>query len=173
MPKIMPCLWFEDGCEEAINFYVDTFNAAPNKPAESRIVEIKRYPEHFPEAPWPATMGGKVITAVYELAGQRFMALDGGPGVFAKNGPVSFVIECETQEEVDHYWDRLKEGGDPKIQQCGWLADKYGFAWQVTPKVLGKMLADPDKAKADRVMKAMLKMKKIDVAGLERAYRGS
>jgi predicted 3-demethylubiquinone-9 3-methyltransferase (glyoxalase superfamily) len=172
MQKITPCLWFEDKCEEAINFYVDTFNSAPNKQAESKITHIQRYPDHFPGAPWPENMGGKIITAIFELAGQRFMALDGGPGVFPKQGPVSLLIDCDTQEEIDHYWNKLSEGGEPKAQQCGWLADKYGFAWQVNPKVLGEMLTDPDKAKADRAMKAMLEMKKLDIAGLEKAFNG-
>jgi predicted 3-demethylubiquinone-9 3-methyltransferase (glyoxalase superfamily) len=115
---------------------------------------------------------GKVITAIFELAGQRFMALDGGPGVFPKSGQVSLLIDCETQEEVDHYWSKLTEGGDPKAQQCGWLADKYGMTWQVSPKVLGQLLSDPDKDKAGRVMQAMLQMKKMDIAELQKAYNG-
>lgn len=169
MQKITPFLWFEKGAEEAINFYVSVFNSAPNRKGDSKIISIQRYPERFPEAPWPEGMEGKVLTAVFELAGQQFMALDGGPGVFPKGGAISLLIECDTQDEVDHYWKNLSEDGDPKLQQCGWLGDKYGFAWQVTPKRLGELLSDPDKAKADRVMKAMLEMKKINIAALEKA----
>lgn len=172
MQKIIPCLWYEDKCEEAINFYVDIFNSAPGKTSESKVTYIQRYPEGIPNPPWGEHMNGKIITAIFELHGQRFMALDGGPGIFAKNGPVSFLVECDTQGEVDYYWERLIEGGDTKAQQCGWLADKYGFAWQVNPRRLGELLADPDKKKSDRVMQAMLKMKKLDIAELERAYQG-
>jgi predicted 3-demethylubiquinone-9 3-methyltransferase (glyoxalase superfamily) len=170
--QITPCLWFEKDCEEGINFYVSTFNTSPVKKGESKIISIHRYPEGIPDAPWPKEVEGKVITAIFELNGQRFMALDGGSGVFSKSGVVSFVIDCDTQEEVDHFWDKLKEGGDPNAQQCGWLADKYGFAWQVTPKRLGELLSDPDKAKSNRVMQAMLGMKKIDIKALEQAAQG-
>jgi predicted 3-demethylubiquinone-9 3-methyltransferase (glyoxalase superfamily) len=172
MQKIVPCLWFEDRCEEAINFYVEVFNSAPGKSAESKILQIQKYPEGIKDAPWPPGMSGKVITAIFELSGQRFMALDGGPGVFPKSGPMSLLIECDTQEEVDHYWNKLSEGGEPKAQQCGWLADKYGFAWQVNPKRLGELLSSPDKEKSNRAMQAMLQMKKLDIAELERAYEG-
>ncbi len=172
MQKITPFLWFEKDCEEALNFYVSVFNGAPRSHGNSKIVSIQKYPDNIPNPPWPKEVSGKVLTAVFELEGQQFMALDGGPGIFPKSGQVSFLIECETQEEVDHYWEKLTEGGDPKIQQCGWLADKYGITWQVNPKRLGELLSDPDKEKSGRVMQAMLGMKKIDVAGLEKAYRG-
>jgi predicted 3-demethylubiquinone-9 3-methyltransferase (glyoxalase superfamily) len=309
MQKIIPCLWFEDKCEEAINFYIDTFNGVLGKD-DSRVVQIQRYPSDIPNPPWGPGMEGKVITAIYELAGQRFMALDGGPlfkfnptmsfmvncetpeevdafwaklseggsvmmplqeypfskkygwtsdkyGVswqisvgtakekitpafmfvgknfgkceeainfyasviknskvdeihryepgeaaeadtgkvkyssftlegqrfaamensfehkFDTSGAISLVIDCETQEEIDHLWENLTQGGDPKAQQCGWLADKYGFAWQITPRVLGEMLSDPDKEKSNRAMQAMLEMKKLDIAGLEKAYNGN
>lgn len=169
--KIIPSMWFEDKCEEAINFYVDVFKGAPNAKGESRVMEIQRYPEGIENPPWGDKMSGKVITAIFELAGQRFMALDGGPQ-FKPSGAISLLIECETQEEVDHYWDRLREGGDPNQQQCGWLADKYGFSWQVSPKVLGELLTDPDKTKANRAMEAMLQMKKLDIAELQKAFNG-
>ena len=165
-------MWFEKDCEEAINFYVSVFNSAPMKKIESRILHIQRYPEGIQDAPWPKDMSGKIITAIFELEGQRFMALDGGPGVFQKPGVVSFEIGCETQEEVDHFWNKLTEGGDSKAQQCGWLQDRYGFSWQVTPKILGQLLSDPDKAKANRVMQAMLQMKKIVIADLEKVAEG-
>jgi len=165
-------LWFEKDCEEAINFYVSAFHSAPGGKGRSRIVSIQKYPDNIPNPPWPKEVAGKVLTAVFELAGQRFMAIDGGPGVFPKSGQVSLIIDCESQEEVDHFWNKLSKDGDPKIQQCGWLADKYGFIWQVTPKILGEFLSDPDKEKSGRVMQAMLKMKKIVIAELEKAYTG-
>ncbi len=172
MQKITPSLWFEKDCEEGINFYVSVFNSSPAPKGESKVISIQRYPEGIPNPPWPKEVEGKVITAIFELAGMRFMALDGGPGIFPKSGPVSFTIDCDTQEEVDHFWNKLTEGGDPKSQQCGWLSDKYGFMWQVTPKILGELLSDPDKQKANRVMEAMLQMKKIVIKDLEDAYNG-
>ena len=161
MQKITPFLWFEDKAEEAVKFYVSLFR-------NSKIVSIKRYPEGPLHDPMKG-MEGKVLTAVFELEGQRFMALDGGP-FFQPSGAVSFYVECETQGEVDHYWSKLSEGGDPNAQQCGWLKDKYGFSWQIIPKALPELLNDPDKEKSARVMQAMLKMKKIDINGLKEAY---
>ncbi len=161
--KITPFLWFDKNAEEGMNFYTSVFK-------NSRIVSIKRYPEGPLEEPMKG-MEGKVLTAVCELEGQKFMALDGGPS-FKPSGAVSFYVECETQEEVDYYWDKLTEGGDPKAQQCGWLQDKYDFSWQIIPAALPRLLNDPDREKADRVMQAMLKMKKIDVEKLNRAYEG-
>ncbi len=160
--KITPFLWFDKQAEEAINFYVSIF---PN----SRVVSIKRYPEGPLEGPMKG-MEGKVLTAVFELQGQTFMALDGGP-FFKPTGAVSFYVECADQKEVDAYWNKLAEGGDPKAQQCGWLMDKYGFSWQTIPSALPRPLSDPDPIKSGRVMQAMLQMKKIDVAKLEEAYR--
>jgi len=160
MQKITPFLWFDQNCEEALNFYVSIFKNV-------KIVSIKRYPEGITEGPMKG-MDGKVLTAVFELEGQSFMALDGGP-VFKPTAAVSFYIEVDTQEEIDHYWNKLSEGGDPKMQQCGWVMDKYGFSWQVIPKVLPELLNDPDKEKADKALQAMLKMKKIDIAGLKQA----
>jgi predicted 3-demethylubiquinone-9 3-methyltransferase (glyoxalase superfamily) len=155
-------MWFEKDCEEAINFYVSIFK-------NSRIISLKRYPDQKIEGLPMAGMEGKVLTVIFELEGQRFMALDGGP-YFKPNGAISFYIECETQEEVDYYWEKLGEDGDPRAQQCGWLQDKYGFSWQVVPKILGELLGDTDKAKSDKVMEAMLKMKKIEIAPLQAAY---
>jgi len=170
MQKITPFLWFDKNCEEAMNFYVSVFNTAPDKKADSKIVSIKRYPEGPLEGPMKG-MEGKVLTAVFELGGQTFMALDGGP-YFKPTGAVSFYIECGTQAEVDHYWDKLSASGDPKSQQCGWLMDKFGFSWQVIPTALPTLLSDPDKAKSGRVMQAMLKMKKIVIADLQKAADG-
>jgi len=169
MQKITPFLWFEKNCEEAVNFYVSVFNQAPASKGNSRVVSIQKYPDNIPNPPWPKEVAGKVLTAVFELDGQRFMALDGGPGVFPKGGQISLLIECDTQEEVDHFWNKLTESGDAKMQQCGWVADKYGIIWQVNPKRLGELLSDPDKEKSGRVMQAMLKMKKIIIADLENA----
>jgi predicted 3-demethylubiquinone-9 3-methyltransferase (glyoxalase superfamily) len=169
---IVPSLWFENRCEEAVNFYVSIFADAPRKTGESRILHIQRYPVGIQNAPWPATMSGKVITAVFELNGQRFMALDGGP-TFKPTGALSFVVNCDTQREIDYYWERLSDGGDVKAQQCGWLADKFGFSWQIHPRPMEKLLTSSDKEKANRAMQAMLKMKKLDIAALERAYAGA
>ena len=169
--SIIPSLWFEDRCEEAVNFYVSVFANAPRKRGESRIVHIQRYPEGIPNPPWGPNMSGKVITAVFELNGQRFMALDGGPH-FKPTGAVSLLVNCDTQEEVDYFWDTLTRGGDVRAQQCGWLADKYGFSWQIHPKPMEKLLSSPDREKANRAMQAMLTMKKLDIAALEHAYAG-
>ena len=114
---------------------------------------------------------GSVMTVAFELDGQAFTALNGGP-IFKFNEAISFQINCDTQDEVDHYWEKLSAGGDPKAQQCGWLKDKFGVSWQVVPNVLEKMMGDPDAAKSQRVMEALLQMKKFDIARLERAYRG-
>ena len=161
--KITPFLWFDKNAEEAVIFYTSVFK-------NSNIVSIKRYPEGPLEEPMKG-MEGKVLTAVFELEGQRFMALDGGP-FFKPSSAISFYVECEKQEEVDYYWDKLTEGGDPKAQQCGWLQDKYGFSWQIIPTALPRLLNDPDQEKADRVMQAMLKMKRIDIKTLKQAYEG-
>jgi predicted 3-demethylubiquinone-9 3-methyltransferase (glyoxalase superfamily) len=161
MQKITPFLWFDKQAEEAMNFYVSILK-------NSKIVSVKRYPDGPLEGPMKG-MEGKVLTGVFELEGQRFMALDGGP-YFKPSGAVSFYVECETQEDVDYYWSKLSEGGDPKAQQCGWLQDKYGFSWQIIPKALPELLNDPDKEKSGRVMQAMLQMKKIDVERLRKAY---
>jgi predicted 3-demethylubiquinone-9 3-methyltransferase (glyoxalase superfamily) len=170
MQKITPFLWFDKQAEEAMNFYVSIFSGSPRKAAESKVVSIKRYPEGPLEEPMKG-MEGKVLTGVFELEGQRFMALDGGP-IFKANAAISFYIECEGQEEVDYFWGKLSEGGDEKAQQCGWLQDKYGFSWQVIPTALPKLLNDPDPVKSGRAMQAMLQMKKIDIAKLEQAYAG-
>ncbi len=168
MQKITPSLWYDTNCEEAINFYVDTFNANPAKKLESKIISIKRYPNEDLQGP-PPGMAGKVLTAIFELEGMRYLALDGGP-IFKPNEAISFMIECDTQEEIDHFWDTLGEGGDPNARQCGWLKDKFGFSWQVNAKILGELISDPDPIKADRVLKAMLQMKKLDIAKLQEAY---
>jgi predicted 3-demethylubiquinone-9 3-methyltransferase (glyoxalase superfamily) len=160
--KITPCLWFDDQAEDATAFYVSVF---PN----SRIGRVTRYGEAGRSV--HGKPPGSVLTVAFELGGQSFTALNGGP-VFKFNEAISFQVSCETQAEVDYYWDALSKGGDESAQQCGWLRDKFGVSWQVVPRVLVEMIADRDPQKAGRVMEAMLQMKKIDIAAIERAYRG-
>ena len=168
MNKIIPSLWFDTQCEEAMHYYVDTFNGAPHKKQASSIVSITRY-EKGMEAPGAEQMEGKVITGIFELAGQRFMALDGGP-VFAFNEAISFFVECEDQSEVDYFWKKLSAVSE--AEQCGWCKDKFGLSWQIVPRQLGELIGDPDPVKSKRVINAMLKMKKIIVADLEKAHAG-
>ena len=158
--RIVPCLWFADEAEQAAQFYTGIFR-------NSRITNVTRYGSAgFEVHGRPA---GTVMTVGFELDGQPYTALNGGP-VFTFNEAVSLQVMCDTQEEIDYYWEKLSEGGDPKAQQCGWLKDKYGLSWQVNPKGMEEMLAEPDSPGARRAMEAMLSMKKIDVAGLQRAY---
>jgi predicted 3-demethylubiquinone-9 3-methyltransferase (glyoxalase superfamily) len=160
--KITPCLWFDDQAEEAAKFYTAIFN-------NSKIVSMTRYGEAGHEV--HGRPAGTVMTVAFELDGHAFTALNGGP-MFKFNEAISFQVSCETQEELDYYWERLSEGGDREAQQCGWLKDKYGASWQVIPNVLLEMLTNPDSKKSQRVMKSMLQMKKIDIEELKRAYDG-
>jgi len=169
MNKIVPSLWFDTQCEEAMNYYVDTFNGAPYKKEASKIVSITRY-EKGMEAPGTEQMLGKVITGIFELAGQRYMALDGGP-TFNFTEAISFYVECADQKEVDYFWDKLSAVAE--AEQCGWCKDKFGLSWQIVPKQLGELMGDPDPAKSMRVVNAMLKMHKIIVADLQKAYDGA
>jgi predicted 3-demethylubiquinone-9 3-methyltransferase (glyoxalase superfamily) len=153
MPKITPCLWFDTEGEDAAKLYTSVF---PN----SRIVDVARYGEG---APRPA---GTVMTVTFELDGQRFVALNGGPE-FAFSEAVSFQVDCQTQDEVDTYWNALGDGGEEG--PCGWLKDRYGLSWQIVPARLSELLSDPDREKSRRVMQAMLSMKKIEIDALERA----
>jgi predicted 3-demethylubiquinone-9 3-methyltransferase (glyoxalase superfamily) len=159
--KITPSLWFENNCEEAINYYVSIFPS-------SKIVNLQYYPEGITEGP-AAGMDGKVLTGIFELAGQRFMALDGGP-MFKFNPAISFAVDCADQEEVDHYWEKLS--AVPEAEQCGWCQDKYGVSWQIVPSILGEYMSDPDPEKVARVMAAFMQMKKYDIAKLTAAYEG-
>lgn len=152
--KITPFLWFDGKAEAAANFYVSVFENA-------KINSVSRYGESSPGEP------GTVMTVSFELDGQEFIALNGGPE-YTFTPAVSFSIDCRTQAEVDHFWDRLTEGGKPI--QCGWLQDKFGLSWQVVPSVLPQLLQDDDDAKSDAVMQAMLKMVKLDIATLQEAY---
>ncbi len=158
--KITPCLWFDDQAEEAAKFYTAIFN-------NSKIVSMTRYGEAGHEI--HGRPAGTVMTVAFELDGHAFTALNGGP-MFKFNEAISFQVSCETQEELDYYWEKLSEGGDREAQQCGWLKDKYGASWQVIPNVLLEMLTNPDSKKSQRVMKSMLRMKKIDIEELKRAY---
>ena len=160
--KIAPCLWFDDQAEDAARFYTGIFKG-------SRILKTARYTEAGREV--HGRPPGSVMTVSFELQGQPFTALNGGP-IFKFTEAISFQVSCETQEEVDHYWNKLSAGGDAAAQQCGWLKDRYGVSWQVVPAVLPEMLMDPDPVKAGRVMEAMLPMKKLDIAALKRAYAG-
>ena len=160
--KIAPCLWFDNQAEDAANFYTGIFK-------DSKIVAVSRYGEAGQEI--HGQKPGTVMTVAFELEGQSFTALNGGP-VFKFNEAISLQITCESQEEVDHYWNKLTAGGDVNAQQCGWLKDRFGVSWQVVPKVLIEMLLDTDAGKSQRAMSAMLKMKKLDIAELKRAYEG-
>lgn len=161
MQKITPFLWFNDKAEEAAKYYVSLFK-------NSKIVTVTRYGEDGAKA--SGRPQGTVMTVVFQLDGQEFTALNGGP-TFTFSPAVSFLVNCETQEEVDRLWGRLSEGGKPV--QCGWLTDRYGLSWQIVPTILLKLLQDKDPRKSEKVMKAMLQMVKIDIQGLIRAYESA
>ncbi len=154
MQKITPFLWFDDQAEEAVNFYVSLFK-------NSKVLSMNRYGDAGPRTK------GTVMSATFQLEGQEFMALNGGPE-HKFNEAISLFVNCETQEEVDKLWNQLSEGGEEG--PCGWVKDKFGLWWQIIPTALGEMLGDPDPVKSQNVMKAMLQMKKIDIAGLKQAY---
>lgn len=156
MQKITPFLWFNDNAEEAMLFYTSIFK-------NSRIIAVSRYGD---AGPGPA---GSVMSATFELEGQQFMALNGGPN-FQFSPAISLFVNCETQAEVDELWDKLCAGGRP--ERCGWLVDKFGLSWQIIPTALGELLQDPDPMKSQRVMYAMLQMEKIDVEKLQQAFAG-
>ena len=156
MPKITPFLWFDGKAEEAMNFYISIFK-------NSKVGRVTRYGE---AGPGPE---GTVMSAMFQLEGQEFMALNGGPQ-FRFTPAISFFVNCETQQEVDELWEKLFEGG--KKDRCGWLKDKYGLSWQIVPSALGKMLGDKDPEKSKRDMEAMLQMDKIDIKRLQEAYEG-
>ncbi len=160
--KITPFLWFDHQAEEAARFYVSIFQ-------NSRIVKIARYSEAGKE--FHGKPPGSVMTVAFELDGQPFTALNGGP-LFKISEAISFQIDCHTQDEVNYFWDKLSEGGDPKAQQCGWLKDKFGVSWQVVPSILPELLSGPDPTKSQRAMTAMLQMKRLDIEALKRAHAG-
>ena len=160
MTGITPFLWFDSQAEEAANFYVSIFE-------DSAITSVSRYGEEGKEI--HGKPPGSAMVVNFRLRGQPYMALNGGPN-FKFSEAISFMVHCETQAEVDHFWARLGEGGEPG--QCGWLKDRYGVSWQIVPDALGELLQDKDRAAAGRAMNAMLKMGKIDIAALERAFAG-
>ena len=160
--KITPCLWFNGNAEEAANLYTSVFK-------NSKITNISRYTEAGKE--FHGHEAGQVLVVAFELDGHPFVGLNGGPQ-FKFSEAVSFQIDCADQAEVDHFWEKLGEGGDPEKRQCGWLADKFGVAWQVVPSALTKMLTDPDVEKVKRATVAMMHMKKFDIAGLQKAFNG-
>jgi predicted 3-demethylubiquinone-9 3-methyltransferase (glyoxalase superfamily) len=160
MQKISPCLWFDDNAEDAVNFYVSVFK-------DSNIGNVTRYGKEGYDI--HKKKEGSVMTIDFEIEGQKFLALNGGP-IFKFNEAISFQIYCDTQEEIDYYWDKLTEDGDKNAQVCGWLKDKFGVSWQVVPVALIKMLEDKESRKTERVMKAMLQMRKLDIDALTKAY---
>ena len=160
LQKITPCLWFDNQAEEAANFYVTVFK-------NSKIDHVTLYGKEGYEI--HGMKEGTVMTVDFEIASQKFVALNGGP-VFKFNEAISFQVFCDTQKELDYYWEKLSEGGDKNAQQCGWLKDKYGVSWQIVPTVLPKMIRDKDQIKSQRVMKVMLQMQKLDIQTLVQAY---
>jgi predicted 3-demethylubiquinone-9 3-methyltransferase (glyoxalase superfamily) len=160
MKQITPFLWFDDNAEEAVNFYTSVFK-------NSKIETVTRYDEAAAKA--TGRVKGSMMTAAFQLNGQEFVALNGGPQ-FKFTEAVSFVINCENQKEVDYYWEKLTDGADARAQQCGWLKDKFGLSWQVVPTILSKLLSDKNGKKSQNVMMAMLQMKKMDIAALEKAH---
>jgi predicted 3-demethylubiquinone-9 3-methyltransferase (glyoxalase superfamily) len=163
MQKITPFLWFDDNAEEAVKFYTSIFK-------NSKVGRILRYSEEVAKVSQSGMSAGSVLTIEFEIEGQKFVALNGGPQ-FKFNESISFVVNCETQKEVDYFWEKLTSDGGEE-SQCGWLRDKFGVSWQITPTALIDMLHDKDSEKSERVMKAMLQMQKIDIEKLNAAYRG-
>ena len=161
MQKISPCLWFDDNAEDAVKFYASIFR-------NSKVGNVTRYGKEGYEI--HKKKEGSVMTIDFEIEGQKFLALNGGP-IFKFNEAISFQIYCDTQEEIDYYWEKLTEGGDKNAQVCGWLKDKFGVSWQVVPIAMIKMLQDKDSKKTERVMKAMLQMHKLDIDALTKAYQ--
>ena len=162
LTRILPCLWFNDAAEAAATFYTGVFPA-------SRIVRVLRY--DAASARQAGRPVGSVLSLEFELDGQPFTALNGGP-LYRFNESISFVVQCENQQEIDHYWTALGDGGDPTAQQCGWLKDRFGVSWQVVPAALADWLGDADPARAARAMRAVLSMRKLDIAAIERARQG-
>jgi predicted 3-demethylubiquinone-9 3-methyltransferase (glyoxalase superfamily) len=162
MQKITPCLWFDRNAEEAAAFYTSVFK-------NSKIKSVSRYTEAgFEVHHMPA---GTALTVEFELDGQKFTALNGGP-MFKFNEAISFQVSCDSQEEVDYYWEKLSQGGDPQAQQCGWLKDKFGVSWQIVPRVVSEMMMDKDTKRSGRAMQALMQMKKLDIQKLKQAYEG-
>lgn len=169
MQKITPFLWFDNNAEEAVDFYISIFSRYPGSASGGRNLKsgnALRYDEEGAKA--SGRPKGSVMTIPFQINGQDFVALNGGP-IFKFTEAISFVVNCESQEEIDYYWEKLSEGGDKNAQQCGWLKDKFGLSWQIVPSILPELLNNKDKEKSKRVMNALLQMKKIDLATLEKA----
>jgi predicted 3-demethylubiquinone-9 3-methyltransferase (glyoxalase superfamily) len=162
LQKIAPCLWFDDQAEEAAKFYTGIFK-------NSKIEKIARYGEAGREV--HGRPAGSVMTVVFEIDGHSFTALNGGP-LFKFNEAISFQVSCDTQQEVDYFWENLSKGGDKDAQQCGWLKDKFGVSWQIVPRILPELIGDHDAEKSQRPVAAMMQMKKLDIAELKRAHAG-
>lgn len=162
LQRITPCLWFDQQAEEAATFYTGVFK-------NSKITQISRYGDAGQEVHGQAP--GSVMLVAFELDGHSFTALNGGP-VFKFNEAISFQVSCDSQQEIDDYWNQLSAGGPPEAQQCGWLKDRYGVSWQIVPRAMGELMGSAEPGRSDRVMSAMLKMKKIDLAALQRAFAG-
>ena len=162
MQKITPCLWFDKQAEKAVNYYISIFK-------NSKIMKTTYYGKEGREI--HKMPEGTVLTIEFQLDGQDFMALNGGPA-FKFNEAVSLVVHCETQKEIDYYWDKLSKDGDERAQACGWLKDKFGLSWQIVPAILPEILTDPDHQKTERVMKALMQMKKLEIEGLKKAFVG-
>jgi predicted 3-demethylubiquinone-9 3-methyltransferase (glyoxalase superfamily) len=163
MQKITPCLWFEDQAQEAANYYISVFSALGR--TNSKILNIAHYGESVAEV--SGQPKGSVMTVVFQLDGQEFLGLNGGP-IFKFSEAVSFIINCKTQEEVDGFWEKLSEGGEEG--QCGWLKDKYGLSWQIVPTIMEEMMQDKGPKKSENMLKAMLEMKKLDIKKLKEAF---
>ena len=161
--SITPCLWFDSQAEDAARFYTEIFS-------NSRVLSVSRFGEAGHEI--HGRPPGSVMTVAFELNGQEFTALNGGPH-FKFNEAVSFQVYCDTQEELDYYWERLSEGGDVNAQQCGWLKDRFGLSWQVVPSILPELVKDPELEASQRAMEALLRMKKLDIDALKSAYEGA
>ena len=163
MQKITSNLWFDNNAEEAVKYYTSIFN-------NSKIGRISRYGKEGHEI--HKMPDGAVMTVEFELEGQKFVALNGGP-VFKFSEAISFIVNCESQDEIDYYWNKFSAGGDVKSQQCGWLKDKFGLSWQIVPTILADLMTNKDQKKSQRAMKAMLQMKKLDIEKLEEAFEGN
>jgi predicted 3-demethylubiquinone-9 3-methyltransferase (glyoxalase superfamily) len=161
MDRITPCLWFDDNGEEAVNFYLSIFK-------DSRITAVSRYGEAGAKV--AGKPKGSVMTITFEIEGQPFVALNGGP-LFKFTPAISFMVNCNTQEEIDHLWDKLSAGG--RLEQCGWLQDKFGVSWQIVPAAMAEMMQDKNPEKSGRMFAALLQMQKLDIAALKRAYEGA
>ena len=160
LQKITPCLWFDNQAEEAVDYYVSIFR-------NSRITAVSRFPDAGQQI--HGRPAGSVMTVAFELDGQTFTALNGGPQ-FKFNEAISMQVNCESQEELDYFWEHLSAGGPKEAQQCGWLKDKFGLSWQIVPTILPQMMTDPDASRSARVMNALLGMQKLDIGGLKKAY---